>query len=38
MSIPIGTDYSKKPWYSRWFYDLMGYKEGGKVNYLNYFK
>ena len=37
MALPIGNDYSKKPWYSRWLYDLMGYKEGGKLNYLNYF-
>ena len=37
MGLPVNTDYSKKPWYSRWFYSLFE-KEGGKLNYFNLFQ
>lgn len=29
--LEITTDYSKKPWYSKWIYKLFGYKKGGRL-------
>lgn len=34
--LPIKEDYSKKPWYSKWFYRLLGFQKGGTLNYKNY--
>lgn len=38
MSQPVTEDYSKLPFYKLWIYKLMGYKDGGSLNYLNYIK
>ena len=36
MSQPITKDYSKATGLKKLFYKILGYKEGGSVNYLNY--